>query len=57
MTIYNKTLFFIGAIIFLSIFVYTAVKTVSDDFYYDVVMVVGIVIMILGLKKPKEVKP
>jgi len=57
MTIYNKTLFFIGAIIFLSIFIYTAVKTVSDDFYYDVVMVVGIIIMILGLKKPKEIKP
>ncbi len=57
MTIYNKTLFFIGAIIFLSIFVYTAVKTVGDDFYYDVIMVVGIIIMLLGLKKPKEIKP
>jgi hypothetical protein len=57
MTIYNKPLFFIGAIIFLSIFVYTAVRSVSDDFYYDVIMVVGIIIMILGLKKPKEVKP
>jgi uncharacterized membrane protein YiaA len=57
MTIYNKTLFFTGAIIFLSIFVYTAVKTVSDNFYYDLAMVVGILIMILGLRKPREVKP
>jgi len=56
MTIYNKTLFFIGALIFLSIFIYTAVKGV-DNYYYDVVMVVGIVIMLLGLKKPKEIKP
>ena len=56
MTIYNKTLFFIGAIIFLSIFVYTAVRGV-DNYYYDLVMVVGIIIMILGLKKPKEIKP
>lgn len=55
MTIYNKTLFFIGAIIFLSIFIYTAVKGV-DNYYYDVIMVVGIVIMLLGLKKPKEIK-
>jgi len=56
MTIYKKTIFFIGAIIFISIFIYTAITGV-DNFYYDVVMVVGIVIMILGLKKPKEVKP
>ena len=56
MTIYNKTLFFIGAIIFLSIFIYTAVRGV-DNYYYDVIMVVGIVIMLLGLKKPKEIKP
>jgi hypothetical protein len=56
MTIYNKTLFFIGAIIFISIFIYTAIRGV-DNFYYDLVMVLGIGIMLLGLKKPKEIKP
>jgi hypothetical protein len=55
MTICNKTLFFIGAIIFLSVFIYTAVKGV-DNFYYDVAMVLGIAIMLLGLKKPNEIK-
>jgi|GEM_PF-6114675 len=55
MKIYNKTFMYTGGIIFFFAAWYPSIAGLHDNIYFDLMMVAGIMLMLLGLKKPKEI--
>jgi len=55
MKIYNKTFMYTGGIIFFLAAWYPSIAGLHDNIYFDLMMVAGIILMLLGLKKPKEI--